>query len=127
MENPTSPKVRVRHPDRVSLTPAALTRLSSWILEAEGRLKGSRLTKSDLVNFFVMSHSASLSERELEQLERDHFDEVRFAVWALRQIKEARAQGKELSLADVVNGTPAAKPKTEIESLPNSLKNRSKA
>jgi hypothetical protein len=112
MENSTPPKPRVKHPDRVSLTPEALTRLSSWIREAESRLKGSRLTKSDLVNFLVMSHSASLSEKELEQLERDHFDDVRFAAWALRQIKEARAQGKDLSLADVVNAAPGAIPKT---------------
>jgi len=110
MENEQKPRPRMKHPDRVSLTPESLARLSSWILEAEGHLKGSRLTKSDLVNFLIKSHSASLSERELEQLEREHFDEVRFAAWALRQIKEARAQGKELSLADVVNTAPAAKP-----------------
>jgi hypothetical protein len=50
----------------------------------------------------VLSHSASLSEREIEQLEREHFDEVRFAAWALKQIKEAKAQGKDLSLSEIV-------------------------
>ncbi len=122
MENSTSPKARVRHPDRVSLSPESLNRLSILILEAEGHLKGSRLTKSDLVNFLIKSHSASLSERELEELERDHFDEVRFAAWALRQIKEARAQGKDLSLADVVNAAPGARSKPDNESSPKQVK-----
>jgi len=46
--------------------------------------------------------SAQLSDREIEKLKTEHFDEVRFAEWALRQLKTAKAQGKALSLADIV-------------------------
>ena len=102
MENAQNPKPKVRHPDRVTLTPASLTRLAEWAKELEGHMKGSRVTKSDLVNFLVLSHSAQLSEREIEKLKTEHFDEVRFAEWALRQLKTAKAQGKALSLADIV-------------------------
>ncbi len=122
MNDDQKPKLRTRHPDRVSLSPDSLNRLAGWTIDAEGHLKGSRLTKSDLVNFLIKSHSASLSERELEELERDHFDEVRFAAWALRQIKEARAQGKDLSLADVVNAAPGARSKPDSEPSPKPVK-----
>jgi len=102
VENTQAPKKRMKHPDRVSLTPEALARLSEWVNELKTNLKGSRVTKSDLVDFLVLSHSAQLSEREIEKLKTDHFDEVRFAEWALRQVKAAKASGQQLSLQDVV-------------------------
>ncbi len=102
MEKENNPKKRVRHPDRVSLTPEALTRLSEWATELEAVMKGSRVTKNDLVNFLVLSHSAQLSDPEIDQLKSQHFDEVRFAEWALRQLKIAKAEGKSLSLTEIM-------------------------
>ncbi len=102
MENAQDSKKRVKHPDRVTLTPEALTRLAEWMGELEEHLKGSRVTKSDLVNFLVLSHSAQLSEREIDQLKSQHFDEVRFAEWALRQLKAEKAEGKNVSLAEII-------------------------
>ena len=103
MDNEAKPKARVKHPDRVALTAEALTRLANWSGVAHERLKGSRITKSDLVNFLVLSHPPELTEGELERLKSQHFDEVRFAEWALRQMKEMKAQGKTVSLADIIN------------------------
>ena len=102
MENTQDSKKRVKHPDRVTLTPEALIRLSDWATELEGHLKGSRVTKSDLVNFLVLSHAAQLSDRERDQLKSQHFDEVRFAEWAIRELKVARSQGKKLSLSEIM-------------------------
>jgi hypothetical protein len=103
MENAQDSKTRVKHPDRVTLNPEALSRLAEWLGELEGHLKGSRVTKSDLVTFLVLSHPAHLSEREIEQLKSQHFDEVRFAEWALRQLKAAKSEGKNLSLAEIMH------------------------
>lgn len=102
MENSQDSKKRVKHPDRVTLTPEALSRLSEMVKQLEGHLKGSRVTKSDLASFLVLSRPAQLSDREIEQLKIQHFDEVRFAQWALRQLKTAKAQGKNLSLAEIM-------------------------
>ena len=110
MENEQKTKQRVKHPDRVTLSPEALTRLGTWLMELDGVMKGSRITKSDLVNFLILSHSAKLSERDVEQLANQHFDEVRFAVWAVQQLKEAKAQGRNVTLAEIV-GAPKTIPK----------------
>ena len=102
MENENKPKSRVKHPDRVTLSPETLSRLRAWLVELEGPMKGSRINKNDLVNFLVLSLSASLSEREVESLVSQHFDEVRFAEWALKRIKIERAEGKSTSLSEVI-------------------------
>lgn len=121
MDTAQDPKKKVRHPDRVTLTAEALSRLTEMLNQLDGHLKGSRVTKSDLASFLVLSRSSQLSDQEVEQLKRQHFDEVRFAQWALRQLKAAKAEGKTLSLAEVmqqgqalqsVSETRAVSPKT---------------
>lgn len=45
MENAQDSKKRVKHPDRVTLTPEALTRLAEWMGELEEHLKGAESRK----------------------------------------------------------------------------------
>ena len=102
MESEKGLKNRVRHTDRVKLSPESLVRLSQWVQVFEGGLKGNRVTKADLVNFLIRTHIPELSERELDQIEREHFDEIKFASWALKELKAARQSGRRISLADIV-------------------------
>ena len=103
MENNQEIKKRIKHTDRVTLTGESLTRLADMLNQLGDHLKGSRVTKSDLVNFLVLSHAAQLSEREVEKIKAQHFDEVRFAQWAVRQLKTAKSQGKSLSLTEIIH------------------------
>ena len=63
MENDQKPKVRTRHPDRVTLSPEALNRIATWMQKIREHLKGNRVSRNDLVNFLILSHSSDLSER----------------------------------------------------------------
>ncbi len=74
--------------------------------DLQKHLKGSRVTKSDLVNFLVLFHSERLAEKEIEQLKGQHFDEVRFAEWAIKELKKAKAEGRNVSLAEVMGQDP---------------------
>ena len=112
MENETKPKTKAKHPDRVTLAPEALWRVSKWLDETRGQIKGSKISRSDLVSFLIMSHSPCLSEGELKELEGEYFDEVRFAAWALGQLKDAKAQGKTVSLNEIL-GVRVHTPKKE--------------
>lgn len=107
MHNESKSKPRLKHPDRVTLSEESLCRLGSWIAEAENYLKGHRLSKSELVNFIILSRPSLLSEAELTQLETTYFDEIRFTTWALRQLKAARATGKATSLLEIMSQSPA--------------------
>lgn len=107
MDSEQKPKQRSKHPDRVTVSAEALTRLGTWAAEVGERLKGTQITKSDLVNFLILSHALNLSEKELSELSAAHFNEVRFAEWALRQLKEGKVQ----SLSEIVGlvGQPKQK------------------
>ncbi len=95
-------ETRNQHPDRIKISPEALSRLSLWNEEITGRLRGVKLTRSDLVNFLILNHEQALSSSELKELENRYFDEVKFAQWALEELKAARARGESLSLADIL-------------------------
>jgi hypothetical protein len=93
---------RPQHPDRLTLSPEALERLNAWSAELEGRLRGVTLTRGQLVHWLICSHEAMLTTQEVRQLEEAHFDEVKFAEWALRELKAAQARGETISIAEII-------------------------
>lgn len=101
----TPNKSKIRHPDRVTLKTDSLAQLSKWVDQLQLQSKGIRVSKTDLVNFLIVSHSPNLTEEEINQLKTQHFDEVRFYSWALSRLKAERAQGKNVSLADIVSSS----------------------
>lgn len=116
-------ETRNQHPDRIKVSPEVLSRLSLWNEEITGRLRGVKLTRSDLVNFLILNHEQALSSSELKELENRYFDEVKFAQWALEELKAARARGESLSLADILaqNRTPPT-----LKSEPKGRKSKKK-
>lgn len=104
MQNETKPKVRVKHPDRVSLSPEAVIRLNEWMDALETNARGIKISKNELVSFLILNHAVKLSESETLQLKDQYFDEVRFAEWAVQQLKAAKASGRHLTLSHVMGG-----------------------
>ena len=96
----TGPKAR--YIDRVSLRPEVLARVEHWISQVEDRCKAIRITRNELVNFILLHHAPGLSEEETQLLGEAHYDEVRFAAWALKSIREARSRGETLTLNDLM-------------------------
>ncbi|MBI4402810.1 MAG: hypothetical protein HY537_01535 [Deltaproteobacteria bacterium] len=119
MDSEQKPKQRNKHPDHVTLCPEALTRLGTWASELGERLKGTRITKHDLVNFLILSHTSQLTEKEVSDLSAKHFDEVRFAEWALKQLKESKAQGKSLSLSEIMSSVKKSDGDSVQREVPN--------
>lgn len=102
-------KERPRHPDRLTVSPETLERLNGWVADLEERLKGISITRNQLVQWLIMSHEAALSAPELRQIEDEFFDELKFAEWAIKELKTAQARGERVSLADIVARSRAAK------------------
>lgn len=55
------------------------------------------------MNFFLEKQSDILSKDQIEKIREAFFDEVRFAQWALQQVKDSKKKGESLSLKDVIN------------------------
>ncbi|MBI3556562.1 MAG: hypothetical protein HY074_09890 [Deltaproteobacteria bacterium] len=66
-----------------------------------------------------MSHAADLSAQETKQIEAEFFDELKFAEWAVKELKAAQARGERVSLADIVacsRTTKTEKPRVQSQS-----------
>lgn len=87
-----------RHPDRITLPPSALEKLSRWIDLLHNKSAGIKVTRSDLVSWLISSHSENLSTNEISDLENKFFDNLKYAKWAVNEIKEAKARGEILNL-----------------------------
>lgn len=89
--------------DRIVLRRAESVKLEGWMATLNARFGGMvKVTKSDLANFVIRQHAASLSDAEIDSLESEHFDEVRWLNWALVKIRQAKKEGLVLSLNDLM-------------------------
>ncbi|MBK9293317.1 MAG: hypothetical protein IPM57_02565 [Oligoflexia bacterium] len=89
--------------DRIALGKDESQKLENWLLQVESVFNGLvKVSKSDLVNFFIQNHSLELSKKELKQIKAMYHSEVKFAKWALNKLMEAEKTGEELSLSDLI-------------------------
>lgn len=110
-----------KHPDRITLTPDALVKLSKWIDQIYKKNPGAKATRSDLVAWLIEVHAEDLSLSELNSLEEKFFDSVKYAKWAVKAIIEAKSRGEVLNLKLIgANGATASlnesKPKKKRKS-----------
>ncbi|MGZ3783867.1 MAG: hypothetical protein ACXWR0_04995 [Bdellovibrio sp.] len=91
-----------KHPDRVTLAPDALNKLSQWVDQLYKKNPGVKATRSDLVAWLIEVHAEDLSLSELNSLEEKFFDSVKYAKWAVKAIIEAKARGEVLNLKLIV-------------------------
>lgn len=107
------PRSNKRHLDRISLKTEALARIERWITQVEQRYKAIRISRNELVNFLLLHRAAELSDEEGRLIGELHYDEVKFATWALKALKEAHARGEKVSLDDLIrkhSTSPSAVP-----------------
>lgn len=126
IKNTDAIETKNQHPDRIKISPEALTKLGKWNDEISRRLRGVKLTRSDLVNFLILNHEEQLSSRELGALEKEFFDEVKFAQWAVEELKSARSKGEQVTLAEIISTRRATNSEAHPSSRPkrNSKKNQ---
>ena len=87
--------------DRISLKPDALERLEKWASTISDRTK-ARVKKSDLAQWVIMSHPPTLSEAEIVAIEKLFFDEIKYAEWILKQVREKKARGETVNLSELI-------------------------
>ncbi|MBI2712739.1 MAG: hypothetical protein HYX41_07805 [Bdellovibrio sp.] len=103
------------YPDRVKISAEAIAKLNNLAEQVNSQLRGVKLTRCELVDFLLLSHSESLSASELKDLEAKYFDEVKFAQWAVEELKRAKARGESVSFADILSerSVKATRPKSK--------------
>ena len=107
VESSTSKKSRQKnkqgsHPDRIRINGEAVKRLNSWGEQMQNRLRGVKLSRSDLVDFLILSHPDALSATEMRDLHTQHFDEIKLVQWALTEMVAAKSRGEDISFEDIM-------------------------
>jgi hypothetical protein len=102
--------------DRISLQGEARDRVQKWVEELNTQIKGLRLTKTDLVTYLILDHAETLSADDVLKIRKGYFDEVRFATWLLKEVKEAQKRGETPSIEGLIGRekpkrAPSKKPK----------------
>ena len=97
METLDKPKKRYLHPDRVTLSQVSLSKISGWIDQAVSESNGMTVSKSNLVEWLIESHSETLTIGECKKIREKFSDELKFHEWAIREFKKQKAQGLEAS------------------------------
>jgi len=90
--------------ERAVINDELKNKLVSMTAQANAALQGITIvTKSDIVNLVLGAHSDELSAAEIEALKAQHLDQVKFAFWVAKRVKEARDAGENLSMQDVLS------------------------
>lgn len=89
--------------ERVVINDTLKNKLTKLMDQANSVLQGiATVTKSDIVNLILGGHADDLNPAEIDQLKASHLDEVKYAFWVAKRLKEARAAGETLSMQDVL-------------------------
>lgn len=101
--------------ERASLDEQSATRIDRWLEQVVQQVPGIKIGRSEIVRWLVTSRPEQLTGEELQQIKDQYFDEMEFALWMIRQLKDSRARGEKLSLSDLLGDVntvrPAKKPR----------------
>ncbi len=88
--------------ERVTLNEDALARLDQWSAQVQASRPGVTISRRDLLNWLVLSHSEALSAAETKALSEKHYDELRFLQYALKELKRAKLRGENVTLQELM-------------------------
>jgi len=114
-------KKRVRRSDRISLSSDSIKRIDGWLSQIAPRLKGVKLSRTDIVNWLVQVQADELSEQLQADIEKRYFDPVKALEWAAKMAKSAKGEGDDFDLRDFVEKNIFAKRSTAKRRKPKSM------
>lgn len=107
MEN-TEQKITSKQ-ERVSLDETSAAKIDFFLDQVVQQVPGIKIGRSEIVRWLVNRHPNDLTTEELQQIKEAYFDEMEFALWMVRQLKESRARGERVSLSDLIGGVTSTR------------------
>ena len=106
-------------PERIALTKESVAKVKAWLMQIGADLRGVRVSKNEFVNWVICNQADALTAQEMTKLEAEFFDELRFAEWALRELKAAKARGEKITLQTLMSESrPNLKPAKAVKIKP---------
>ncbi len=96
-------KPKTKPVERIAIDDQLKEKLVQLTQQANDALQGmTSVSKSDVINFILKNHPSDFSKSELKDLRSEHFDEVKFSQWITTQLKDAKLNGTQISLKELV-------------------------
>ena len=90
---------RSHHKEKVSLSSESLGKIERMISSLTDQLKGSKISRSDLVNWIVEKRREELLALEISDLVSRYYCPVKALDWAYKKAREAKHSGESIDLS----------------------------
>jgi hypothetical protein len=97
MESENTKAPRMKHADRVTLSPELLGKIDAEIEQVTNAKRGVHLSRTDYVVYRLKKTPKKLSPEEIEELITLFYDDERFLKEALKEVRAAKARGEVAS------------------------------
>ena len=85
---------KTKKQDHVALSLESVKKINSWIKQAEQKKKGVSITRKDFINWLIEKSPDQLVPGDLSALVDRFYDEAKFLRQLLRELNQAKAEGK---------------------------------
>lgn len=100
MTEQNKPKPRIKHPDRITLSPNLLAIIDQHIGQASKN--GVSFSRKDYLFWRIKRLPEKLTLEEIKELTEMFFDEERLLRHTLKELQTARKEGRKLSAKDLL-------------------------
>lgn len=101
----TSPRPKLEH---VALSASSSKKVDAWLEQVSVKRKGVKISRKDFVNWLIEKSPDNLSGGDLSGLVERFYDEAAFLRQLLRDVKQAKAEGKSDSGFELILKTKKA-------------------
>ncbi len=81
--------------EHVALSRASVKKINAWLEQASSKKKGVKISRKDFINWLVEKSPDNLTAADLSALIDRFYDEAKFLRHLLREVKQAKADGKK--------------------------------
>lgn len=113
IEKPESRK-KIEH---VALSEASIQKINAWLEQASVKKKGVKITRKDFINWLIEKSPDNLSGGDLSALIERFYDEAKFLRHLLREVNQAKADGKTETGFELVVKTRKLDSKKELDEI----------
>lgn len=80
--------------EHVALSAASTQKINAWLEQVNLKKKGVKISRKDFINWLIEKYPENLSGSDLSALIERFYDEAKFLRQRLREVSQAKAEGK---------------------------------
>lgn len=103
--------------EHVALSAASVQKINTWLEQASAKKKGVKISRKDFINWLIEKSPDNLSGGDLSALIDRFYDEAKFLRHLLREVNQAKADGKTDTGFELVVKTKKLDSKREADEV----------